>query len=71
MRKGGPFGFSCMDHTLTCCLNGGGRKAGWQTRVRHENHDANLTGSLFGRAGKRKLTSLANASAVDDLSRRA
>ena len=54
-----------MNHTLTCCLNGGGRKAGWQTRVRHGD-DANLT------RPSKKLTSLTNvsASAVDDLSPR-
>ena len=36
-----------MNHTLTCCSNGGARKAVWQTRVRHGNNDESHT--LFGR----------------------
>ena len=54
-----------MDHTLTCCLNGGARKAGWQTRVRHGSDDENLT-AVRSRKGRR-LTSLVNVSVnVDD-----
>ena len=72
MGKDGPFGSLYMNHTLTCCLNGGGRKAGWQTRVRHGNHDANLT-TVAVRSPQDKLTSLTNvsASALGDLSLRA
>ena len=73
-REGGPFGSLCMNHTLTCCLNGGGRKAVWQTRVRHGNNDANPTAvAVRLREASGKLTSLNSVSvgAVDDLSLRA
>jgi hypothetical protein len=46
-------------------LNGGARKAGWQTRVRHGNNDESL--ELFGRTKEQELTSLTKVSFnVDD-----
>ena len=67
-RGNGRFGSRCANHDLTCCSNGGGRKAGWQTRVRHGNNDENLT-VVRSHEGK-KLTSLVKVSVKveDDLS---
>lgn len=64
MKKDGPFGSRRRDHTLTCCLNGGGRKTGRRTRVRHE-------AAVRLNKGRRKLTSPKNVSAslVGDLPR--
>ena len=72
-REDGPFRSLCMDHTLTCCSNGGGRKAGRQTRVRHGNNDETLRSRCSAAEGNGKLTSLTNVSGgvVEDLSRRA
>ena len=71
MGGDGPFGSLCMNHTLTCCLNGGGRKAVWETRVRHAKNDA--TAVIRSHKGRRKPTSSTNVSAspVGDPSLRA